>query len=180
VRTEGIACCPMASKGNGTGGYSSDALTITYGEVFAPWEITKPEPAFRMSYGLNTYVFVKQFFGFFSAAQRQYSYLDVFALPSRANIPLLFDATVPSNCLGTPKVGPPSKEPSGYTDSVCINRHQGAINVLFLDLSVAEIGLKGLWTLRWYLEFDTQDKWTKMGGVQPGDWPKWMRGFRDY
>jgi hypothetical protein len=22
--------------------------------------------------------------------------------------------------------------------------------------------------------------WTKAGGVQPDDWPEWMRGFKDY
>lgn len=61
-----------------------------------------------------------------------------------------------------------------------INRHQGAINLLFLDLSVSDVGLKGLWTLRWNLGFDTHGPWTKAGGVEPQDWPEWMRGFKDY
>lgn len=180
VRTEGIACCPMAGKGRGTSSLTSDALDMTYGEVFVPWEITKPQPIFRMSYGLNRYLFVKQFIGLTASIRQRYSYLDVFNLKSRANIPMLFDATQPSNCLGVPNQPPPPREPTGYTETVCINRHQGAINFLFLDLSVAEVGLKGLWTLRWNLGFNTQGKWTRAGNVQPEDWPEWMRGFKDY
>ncbi|MHC4148720.1 MAG: type II secretion system protein [Planctomycetota bacterium] len=62
----------------------------------------------------------------------------------------------------------------------CINRHDGAINGLFGDWSVRRIGLKELWTLKWNREYDTCGSWTKCGGVEPGDWPEWMRGFRDY
>ena len=28
--------------------------------------------------------------------------------------------------------------------------------------------------------FDTANKWTMAGGVQPEEWPVWMRGFKDY
>jgi prepilin-type processing-associated H-X9-DG protein len=62
----------------------------------------------------------------------------------------------------------------------CMNRHEGAINGLFLDWSVGSIGLKQLWTLKWRLDFDTKGPWTKAGGVKPEDWPKWMRSFKDY
>ena len=64
---------------------------------------------------------------------------------------------------------------------VCINRHEtGFTNVLFLDFSVRKVGLKELWTLKWLPDYDTAGPWTRRGGVQPGDWPEWMRGFRDY
>jgi len=62
----------------------------------------------------------------------------------------------------------------------CINRHNGGVNALFLDWSVRKVGLKELWTLKWEDGFDTANAWTKAGGVQPEDWPQWMRGFRDY
>lgn len=62
----------------------------------------------------------------------------------------------------------------------CINRHNGGVNALFLDWSVRKVGLKELWTLKWKPDFDTANAWTKAGGVQPDDWPQWMRGFRDY
>jgi len=64
---------------------------------------------------------------------------------------------------------------------VCINRHSGYVNSLFMDCStVRKIGLKELWTLKWHRQFNTVNVWTKSGQVQPGDWPEWMRGFKDY
>ncbi len=63
---------------------------------------------------------------------------------------------------------------------VCVNRHSGRINMLFLDWSVRPVGLKEIWTLPWGSSFDTAGPWTKAGGVQPEDWPQWMRSFRDY
>jgi prepilin-type processing-associated H-X9-DG protein len=65
-------------------------------------------------------------------------------------------------------------------DCFCINRHTGYSNALFMDWSVRKVGIKELWTLKWHREFDTQGPWTRAGGVQPSDWPPWMRNFRDY
>ena len=62
----------------------------------------------------------------------------------------------------------------------CQNRHNGFVNVLFLDFSVRKVGLKELWTLKWHRGFNTEGQWTIAGGVQPEDWPKWMRNFKDY
>ena len=63
---------------------------------------------------------------------------------------------------------------------VCLNRHDGFINGLFLDFSVRKAGLKELWTLKWHRNFDTAGYWTRAGGAEPEDWPQWMRDFRDY
>jgi hypothetical protein len=63
---------------------------------------------------------------------------------------------------------------------VCVDRHNGAVNHLFMDWSVRKVGLKELWTLKWHRQFDTEGPWTKAGGVQPSDWPEWMRNFKDY
>jgi prepilin-type N-terminal cleavage/methylation domain-containing protein len=54
----------------------------------------------------------------------------------------------------------------------CIDRHEGTINGVFLDLSARKIGLKELWTLKWYKEFDTSG--------YKGVWPEWMRKYKDY
>jgi type II secretory pathway pseudopilin PulG len=63
---------------------------------------------------------------------------------------------------------------------VCINRHGGYINCLFMNWSVRKVGLKELWTLKWHREFDTAGLWTRAGGVRPEDWPQWMRRFKEY
>jgi prepilin-type processing-associated H-X9-DG protein len=62
----------------------------------------------------------------------------------------------------------------------CINRHDGAVNSLFVDGSVRKVGLKELWTLKWHRSFITAGPWTKAGGVQAENWPEWMRPFKDY
>jgi len=61
-----------------------------------------------------------------------------------------------------------------------IDRHNGFVNHLFMDWSVRKIGLKELWTLKWHRKYETNGYWTKAGGVQPSDWPAWMRGFKEY
>ena len=63
---------------------------------------------------------------------------------------------------------------------VCLNRHSEAVNGAFLDWSVRKIGLKELWTLSWYNDFDTAGPWTKAGGAQSENWPEWMSSFKEY
>ena len=73
--------------------------------------------------------------------------------------------------------------PCGCENSIhrfCFDRHRGNINASFMDLSARKIGLKELWTLKWHRLFDTSGPWTGAGGVQPEDWPHWMRGLREY
>jgi prepilin-type N-terminal cleavage/methylation domain-containing protein len=63
---------------------------------------------------------------------------------------------------------------------LCINRHNGFANSVFVDFSSRKVGLKELWTLKWHREYDTTGPWTQAGLVQPSDWPDWMRRFKDY
>jgi len=80
--------------------------------------------------------------------------------------------------------GPADNESAAWTSNhmarCCINRHNGFVNLLFMDWSGRRIGLKELWSLKWYRSFDTCGPWTKCGGVQGEDWPEWMRRFKDY
>lgn len=69
---------------------------------------------------------------------------------------------------------------SGEMNHFCIDRHNGAINMLFMDFSARKVGLKELWTLKWHRGYNTNGSWTKAGGVQPPDWPQWMRNFKEY
>lgn len=104
----------------------------------------------------------------------------VYSRRDTAEIPVLLDSKLPTVhvTMGAP---PPWAEEGGTEIGTCrMNRHKGYVGGPFLDWSVRKVGLKELWTLKWYDEFDRAGKWTKAGGAQPEDWPKWMRGFKDY
>ena len=63
----------------------------------------------------------------------------------------------------------------------CFDRHGGGtVNVAFLDGSARRVGLKELWTLKWYTQCSTRGPWTRAGGALPADWPEWMHRFKDY
>jgi prepilin-type N-terminal cleavage/methylation domain-containing protein len=58
---------------------------------------------------------------------------------------------------------------------ICIDRHQGYVNWVFLDYTVRKVGLKQLWKLKWHRTFDLK------GGPTPqSGWPDWMKGFKNY
>ena len=183
VRTQGIALCPTANRtstGHGKLGYGWEGelyARVIDGGTFAPWEMIKPPPSFRMSYGLNS-----QILPYVTRETTRLTRLpssNVFAIQDRANIPLLLDAVTPAIPL---RSRPPPQEISErfFTNHACINRHEGAINSLFLDWSVRRVGLKELWTLKWHPRWDTAGPWTRAGGVEPSDWPEWMRNLPDY
>jgi prepilin-type N-terminal cleavage/methylation domain-containing protein/prepilin-type processing-associated H-X9-DG protein len=62
--------------------------------------------------------------------------------------------------------------------SFAVNRHNGFINMVFLDGSTRNVGLKELWILPWHKEwkadFATR---TSRAGI---DWPDGMERFKDY
>jgi hypothetical protein len=62
----------------------------------------------------------------------------------------------------------------------CLNRHDGFLGCLFLDSGARKVGLKELWTLKWHRAYDEAGPWTRGGGVVSGDWPEWLRNFKDY
>jgi prepilin-type N-terminal cleavage/methylation domain-containing protein/prepilin-type processing-associated H-X9-DG protein len=58
---------------------------------------------------------------------------------------------------------------------ICIDRHDGAINTVFLDGAATRIPLRALWKLKWHKDFDTSNPMT----APDADWPKWLRRFGD-
>ena len=104
----------------------------------------------------------------------------------RNTIPVLLD------CVFMDERPWPFSRPPEFEDDItggdikyfCINRHDGGINSLFFDWSARKVGLKELWTLRWDDVYPASmlnhSPWTLAGGVQPEDWPEWMRGFKEY
>jgi prepilin-type processing-associated H-X9-DG protein len=116
--------------------------------------------------------------------QEQLYWKSVRGVEGRNTIPILLDS---SRHNGWPNDAdqPPSHDGDtglGANDMnrFCINRHNGAVNCLFMDFSARKVGLKELWTLKWHRNFNTAGHWTKAGGVQPQHWPEWMREFKDY
>jgi prepilin-type processing-associated H-X9-DG protein len=71
---------------------------------------------------------------------------------------------------------------------ICINRHNGFINVCFLDFSARKVGLKELWTLKHNRTYNTCGPWTicGFGGNQQAcaaAWDAaapWMKDFPEY
>ena len=61
-----------------------------------------------------------------------------------------------------------------------IDRHNGTVNMVFMDWSVRPVGIKEHWTLKWHRNFDTANRFTLAGGVQASDWPQWMQRYTDY
>jgi prepilin-type N-terminal cleavage/methylation domain-containing protein len=187
--TRDITCCPEATKidERGTMGFegtyfdSKDAAKTagTLGSMFRAWEITSPAPAFRGSYGYNRWVFCGMTFPPRAEKGRLVG-LHVYSRRDAAQIPVLLDAMMPYVDV-TMGASPPWTDRGGVEIGMCcMNRHKGSVGSLFLDWSVRKVGLKELWTLKWYDGFDRSGKWTKAGGVKPEDWPRWMRGFKDY
>jgi hypothetical protein len=61
---------------------------------------------------------------------------------------------------------------------VCINRHDGYANWVFMDYSVNSVGLKGLWKLKWHRNYNfdlvpPEEEFNTAGGG-------WMRKFKDH
>ena len=98
------------------------------------------------------------------------------------NVPIFFDATSPETWPRETDNPPgfPGDENAKGMQRVCCNRHEGFVNILFMDWSVRRVGQKELWKLKWHRNYNTDGPWTRAGGVQPMDWPEWMRHFRDY
>jgi prepilin-type N-terminal cleavage/methylation domain-containing protein len=187
-QTKGIALCPTAVKPGSAGfgflayfGAVEGRVTGTTGSVSRAWEITSPAPAFRGSYGYNRWLF-SGFSRFPRVSRGRSLETDLLSFKGRAAIPVILDGT----CIcAAPNDfdSPPERERFATPPTMrmfVINRHSGCINGVFLDWSVRRVGLKELWTLKWLDEFDRANRWTTAGGVQPEDWPEWMRGFKDY
>ncbi|MHC4744560.1 MAG: type II secretion system protein [Planctomycetota bacterium] len=164
-----ILLCPMAVKQNSAQGFTFSAWR---------WGLNQ-YGTYRGSYALNFNVRNDPD----SSQNSHQSYWKTSLVKSPDNVPVFLDCR--NYRIGSVKVAGPPPAPDLPTRGlggcdVCINRHEGGINMLFMDWSVRKVGLKELWTLKWHREWDTANEWTKAGGVKREDWPEWMRNFKDY
>ena len=174
-----IMCCPMATKTSGL----NEGPFPGRGGTFRAWGYDQPGYCFG-SYGRNGWVYSYWDDRVNEDARRKYGV--VMDAKNLAIVPAMLDC-----CSGGGTPEDVNCLPPGYDattirpycppmEDYCINRHNGYVNSLFFDWSVRKVGLKELWTLKWYTNFNNRGPWTKAGGVLPEDWPPWMRRFRDY
>jgi prepilin-type N-terminal cleavage/methylation domain-containing protein/prepilin-type processing-associated H-X9-DG protein len=199
--TEGILCCPIAKElANPDGKVGADeSITggtfLAWGKVRFQIKNTVTEDYYYGSYGFNRWLSVPEKNGSLVVGIGRAFLGDSIAWFWRTsdvqdpdNIPVFLDSTwwcawVKDRNRPPAYEGEKTDFPCACRDSInrfCINRHDGYVNVSFLDQSVRKVGLKELWTLKWHREFNKANKWTRAGGVQSEDWPEWMRKFKDY
>lgn len=176
-----IWLCPAATVASSQGdqGAAHRAWRGQRGAELTPqgrWEEVERE--FLGSYGVNGWVGISRYEDANRPNSCCWTTPDV---KEAANVPLVYDCRYSLN-FGTLSA-PPAYEDAApavsYSSAVCIDRHDGGINSLFMDWSVRKIALKYLWGLKWHREYDTTGPWTKPGGVEPQDWPPWMRRFEN-
>ncbi len=73
----------------------------------------------------------------------------------------------------------------GYTHMVriCLNRHDGFVNWVFMDYSVRPVGLKELWRFKWHRRYDVNsDKAPTMQefNTASGNYDGWLKKFKNY
>jgi len=160
--------------------------------IFRAWEANYRGEVYTGSYGENSWACAHEPSSI-SRPDRFY-WKNIVGIQGRNNIPVLADATHfdawPKHYDDPPEF--PDDVGSGNVNipnmqHFCIDRHNGGINMLFMDWSARKVGLKELWTLKWHREWELgpdgeydPSPWTIAGGVQPEDWPEWMRNFKDF
>jgi prepilin-type N-terminal cleavage/methylation domain-containing protein len=186
----GILRCPMAATLDlaSPEGKALDYLGVRWGSTFRAWSMTtyfkgRTNASFVGSFGLNYWIPACYWNGPTGKGQPVHANVLLHASPE---MPLLFDCPFPGDMV-SPDDPPPAYDGAPWTDGgplCCINRHDGAINSVFVDGAARRVGLKELWALKWIPAAWNNPKrpspWTKAGGVRPEDWPLWMRGFTDY
>jgi len=185
LTTEEIRCCPMATKIANPDPNENLDLSSRGGK-FSAWGRFWPKGTgivdFYGSFGTNVWVYNDDRTGNPYAPWHWKTCL----IKGATDVPVFLDCIWP-DAWPHDTQGPPEYDGDstlkGLGSSIkffCIDRHDGAIDSLFMDWSVRKVGLKELWTLKWHREWDTANPWTKAGGARPEDWPYWMRSFKDY
>ncbi len=176
--------CPQAEKPI-TDEQGRMASTLS---IFNAWGIFNApglEPSgVSGSYGVNGYLLcISDKMSYEGGLPASQGWRDILNVTNADRVPMFADA-LRFDLWPLETSSPASNQWAAWTGNsmqrCCINRHNGAVNCLFVDGSVRRVGLKELWTLKWHRSFNTAGPWTQAGGVWPTDWPVWMRDFRDY
>jgi prepilin-type N-terminal cleavage/methylation domain-containing protein/prepilin-type processing-associated H-X9-DG protein len=149
-------------------------------ETFMAWACPRHQRA--GSYGRNGWCQSPVQGVYLSPEYRARIWKHVFeAGPSKSNVPVFLDCQwwswkpmlkLPTEWFPSPRENESDLIHAYTMGGFNINRHDGYINGLFMDWSVRRIGLKELWRLKWHRTWDTNG-WA-------GEWPEWMKNFKDY
>ena len=52
----------------------------------------------------------------------------------------------------------------------CVNRHNGGVNLVYMDLSVRKVGLKSLWVQKWHRQWSLPPDPLPSAWDDPGHW----------
>jgi len=179
--------CPQATKNRGYGNSGGGGtMPLSWDEAWVIVDNADGDPDIG-SYGLNGWVLnppsnVTSVYGRSPASDHwRTSYVQ-----GSNNIPVFTGSwwvdSWPRHTDAPPTQGerPSDTVNTNEMNRVCVNRHGGFVNCLMMDWSVKKTGLKELWTLKWNRSYNINGPWTKAGGVNPDNWPEWMRPFKDY
>jgi prepilin-type processing-associated H-X9-DG protein len=164
-----LLLCPEAARPYGLDGQY-------YGGKFNAWADDEDGQIYVGSYGVNQYCSL--------ATGGGRTWEELWKTPyvgGAASVPLMLDS---ANVGLTPTHMdiPPDYDGQIYfaspanideIRSFCLNRHNAAVNVLFLDFSVRKVGLKYLWLLDWHRD------WPIPETMPLPVWPAWMANFKD-
>jgi prepilin-type processing-associated H-X9-DG protein len=152
--------CPMVGERKETG-------RASWGDTFKLWE----SPPYKGSYGINEFLFnpkpgVTDQWG--HSTKMNWRTKNV---AGASNIPAFADCLWVGGCPDDTD-DPPTREGEwnyNFGDNMkrfCLNRHNEAINAVFLDWSVQRVRLKSLWRFKWSRDF-------QVNAPLPV-WPEWM------
>lgn len=173
-----LLLCPMAAIYVDNPNWNGSKFSSWRVPISPDWRpLTTPTSFFYGSYGINIRILD------LTDTEGLDRYWGTCYIEGTNNIPVCLDCRwthIPVEHFDDP----PTYDDVATSDSgmsfFCLNGHSGGINCLFMDFSVRKVGLKQLWSLNWHRRFDTAGPWTRSGGVQPENWPEWMRNFKDY
>lgn len=164
-----IRLCPVATRSYDSGGM------VPFGAWVAPWapEVIAEhgEYEYLSSYGQNLYV---------KSEHNNPDFWEKTGYKNAANIPVMMDCikayAAPQHTDLAPTFDGEHQNTMNILNmkTVCINRHNGETNMLFMDLHVESVGLKKLWDLKWHQSFQYGH-----GPARNNSWPEWMRKFPD-
>lgn len=184
-RNPKLLFCPSATRVASIDGSSPDPAAVfpewghTNWAWYAPWAPplkATGKPAMS-SYGFNDYAARPYRINPQDQSNADAVYWGSLRQEHADRIPLFFDcawyAVTPQDT-SVPTPDELDKYHYPYTfGPVSLPRHNGGVNMVFMDGRVRRVDIKELWTLKWHREFDTENRIAESNY----DWPDWIEAL---